>query len=124
MTNAFLARYGRKVYMDPNSGCWIWLGAVKARDYGLIRVNRRLRLAHVLAYEMTFGPVPKGKELDHKCRVHPCVRPDHCEAVTHRVNVLRGLRAVKPSHCHQGHPMTGDNIYVSVGKRSCRICTL
>jgi hypothetical protein len=36
------------------------------------------------------GPVPEGMELDHLCRVHPCVNPEHLEPVTPRENKLRG----------------------------------
>ena len=36
------------------------------------------------------GPVPDSLELDHLCRNRYCVNPSHLEAVSYRVNVLRG----------------------------------
>ena len=49
-----------------------------------------IRYAHIVYYERRFGRVPKGKMLDHLCRVRPCVNPDHLEPVTNQVNSQRG----------------------------------
>lgn len=42
------------------------------------------------AYEMEVGPIPAGKEIDHRCRARTCQNPAHLEAVTHRENMIRG----------------------------------
>jgi len=47
--------------------------------------------AHRFYYERINGPIPDGLELDHLCRVHSCVNPDHLEPVTHTVNMRRGI---------------------------------
>lgn len=125
----FLARYGNKIQPEPNSGCWLWIGAWSDRGYGVVRKNKRIMFAHRLSYEMEYGAVPDGLELDHKCRVKCCVRPDHLEAVTHHVNVLRGDRTKKKYICKRGHALTKDNLYVylvghSTFSRSCKICVL
>jgi hypothetical protein len=49
--------------------------------------------AHRFAYELMVGPIPEDLELDHLCGVRECVNPRHLEAVTHLVNVRRGLAA-------------------------------
>lgn len=125
----FLARYYKKIQPEPMSGCWLWSGAWSERGYGVVRKNKRLMFAHRLSYEMTNGKVPKGLELDHKCRVKCCVRPDHLEAVTHRINVLRGDRTKKHTHCKRGHALTKENLYVYVSgedsfSRACKSCVL
>ena len=54
--------------------------------------------------------------------------PEHLEPVTVRENLLRGegpsaLHA-KKTHCPQGHPYAGDNLYIhpTRGLRYCRTC--
>lgn len=67
--------------------CWIWKGrACRGQGYA----SAKHRRAHVIYYELRFGPVPPGLELDHLCEQKRCVNPDHLEPVTHAENVRRG----------------------------------
>lgn len=53
---------------EPNSGCWIWLGAHRGRGYGTIRHHGNTTLAHRLSYELTAGVViPSGSFVCHRC---------------------------------------------------------
>lgn len=63
------------------STCWIFTGSPKSR-YGRIGNN----LAHRVAYEANYGPIPEGLVVRHKCDVPKCVRPDHLELGTHADN--------------------------------------
>src|SRR4051794_17775366 len=68
---------------------------------GYVRVNSRL--AHKVAWEDVFGPVPKGYDLHHRCENKACRRITHLEAlrtVTHR----RRHPKIHTTHCPQGHP--------------------
>jgi hypothetical protein len=75
--------------------CWIWQRAAggprKDNQYGIMTVDGQYVRSHIWYYEQRFGSVPAGMELDHLCHVTLCCNPDHLEAVTHRVNVQRGL---------------------------------
>ena len=72
--------------------CWVW--SLRTNNgYGVLSFRGRQWYAHRLIYEATHGPVPRGKELDHVCRVTACVNPDHVEPVTHAENVQRGKTA-------------------------------
>lgn len=116
---------------DPNSGCWLWLGMVDAKGYGLITVRQRKFRAHRLAYTEWAGPIPDSMVIDHKCRNPSCINPSHLEVVTSRENTLRGLvgswHRVK-THCPHGHPYSGDNVSYGTGKfpgqtrRNCKTC--
>lgn len=118
-----LERFLEKVSVDA-SGCWPWVGALKSNGYGSFRgVDHTVVHAHRFSYELFVGPIPEGLALDHLCRVRHCVNPDHLEPVTARENGRRGLLGEAKTHCAQGHPYDGDNVYVSPrGWRSCRAC--
>jgi len=118
---------------EPTSGCWLWTGDVNAYGYGQMyagKVEKRSRrlLAHRCAWELLRGPIPHGLELDHLCRNHACVNPDHLEPVTHAENMARSARA-RQTHCKHGHELTPENVLVrrrgpggTWKTRRCRQC--
>jgi hypothetical protein len=113
--------------IDMLSGeCWLWTRALWRNGYGKVKVNGRVTYAHRFLYELCVGPIPKGLELDHLCRNHACVNPEHLEPVTPTVNNRRGLRGVLKATCAQGHAWIEENIYVrpNDGVRKCHICQL
>lgn len=121
---ALVDRFWAKVSKDK-TGCWLWLGYVDAKGYGVFGVgDRRLMKAHRFSYEIAKGPVAVGLQLDHTCRIRNCVNPAHLEPVTNRENVIRGNSARGPKpNCKHGHPLSGPNLYINPrGDRECRSC--
>jgi hypothetical protein len=119
-----------KVVIDEN-GCWIWQGHIGPKGYGQVRGLGGTRPAHQSAYEQWKGPLPKGTEPDHLCKVRSCVNPDHLEAVSHHENLHRGdtltARNAAKTHCPQRHPYAGDNLIIRICRngtlgRVCRTC--
>ncbi len=119
-----LERFEKLMTPEPMSGCWIWLGGIDGNGYGhFLREEGRLTLAHRWSYEYFIGPIPAGLQIDHLCRVRPCVNPRHLEPVTPLINTRRGGPATK-THCRRGHEFTKDNTaYYRPGRRTCRECT-
>lgn len=72
-------------FITKGEGCWDWKGA-PPNYYGSIKVQGKMRPAHVVMYELEVGPIPDGKLLDHRCRRPQCVRPDHLRIATHKQN--------------------------------------
>lgn len=67
--------------VQKSDGCWLWIaGGDGKTGYGRIREGRAGRptlLAHRVAWELTFGPIPDGLFVCHHCDTPRCVRPDH-----------------------------------------------
>ncbi len=90
------------VHPEPNSGCWLWLGAVNpVSGYGTLGVNGKNKYAHVFAYQHFKGPIPTGREVDHVCRVRCCVNPDHLRVATRQQN-LAGIRKYRGTSRYKG----------------------
>jgi hypothetical protein len=117
-------RLQSKILPEPNSGCWIWMGALSEAGYGRDWNSR----AHRVTYEALRGPIPDGMVLDHKCRTRCCVNPDHLEPVTDRENLMRGntpaRKNAEKTHCKRGHEFTPKNTRVSMAGSGtkCRVC--
>lgn len=114
-------RFWAKV--NKTETCWLWTGCSASKwGHGKFMDRGKNWKAHRWAYEALVGPIPEGLTLDHLCRVPACVNPSHLEPVTLAENVRRQGAAV--THCPQGHPLSGSNLYVvpKSGHRKCRTC--
>lgn len=122
-----IAKIESRCIPEPNTGCWLWTGFVRADGYSQAHLaGYGKQYGHILSYEAHIGKVPIGLELDHLCRVRCCVNPRHLEAVTRRVNTLRGIspaaRQARQTHCLRGHELSGANLYRKNRHRYCRAC--
>lgn len=122
-----LSELTQRVLIEPVNGCWLWTGSIDADGYAQVSRGGRMTVAHRVFYELVVGPIPAGMEIDHLCRKRACVNPSHLEAVTHRINTLRGdtipARYAARTHCSKGHELSGENLASrSDGARTCRHC--
>ena|SRR5688500_3393173 len=62
---------------NANGGCWHWMGRVQRGGYGEFCLNGKNQLTHRLSYTLTYGEIPDGKIICHKCDVRICCNPDH-----------------------------------------------
>lgn len=131
----------------PNA-CWTWTLAPKNTGYGVYS-NKIVgqRSAHVYAYVLTNGEVPKGQHIDHichnedlncpggrECRHRLCCNPAHLEAVSPKENSERAHgprnRGSQKTHCIHNHLYDEANTMwikkIRNGKtydtRMCRTC--
>lgn len=116
---------------EPNSGCFLWIGALQKDGYGTLRSDGRSLLAHRAAWEAAFGTPPADKYVLHKCDVPWCVNPAHLYIGTQFDNMGDAVRRrrhsnSKKTHCKRGHELSGENLYEYTNKgrpaRCCRHC--
>ena len=121
------ARVVAHLIPQPN-GCLNWEGHCSEWGYGQVNIDGRIVYVHKQVWEWAHGPVPKGWEVDHKCRNKQCGNLDHLEAVPKRINGLRGVspaaQHAKKTTCPNGHPYDrrSPRPYGGFG-RYCSICT-
>ena len=113
-------RIEENIEIDQN-GCWLWLKHKNKKGYGRFRFKGIRQYTHRASYELYVGPIPKGLQIDHLCRVRACCNPTHLEPVTCAINIKRGERANK-THCPQGHEYSEENTYRWRTYRQCRAC--
>lgn len=128
MPEAIDSRFDSKWTPEPNTGCYIWVGALQSDGYGSFWVGEKTTKAHRFAFERAGGVLVDGMVLDHACRVRNCVNPAHLRQVTQRENVhAPGSEAVAAkhaarTHCPQGHEYSPENTKIHLGMRRCREC--
>ncbi len=127
MRDIDVVRFHSRYIPVPESGCWLWLGPLHKTGYALFYWNGKQSYAHRFSHEAFKGQIHEGLQIDHLCRVQCCVNPDHLEAVTLKVNVLRGISPIannsRETHCPAGHAYSYENTYVPPsGGRYCRSC--
>jgi hypothetical protein len=106
--------------VNAETGCWEWNRALDAYGYGAITADGRRWKAHRLAYHLFKGPVPDDMAVDHMCRNHRCVNPDHLRLLTRGENA--DANRIK-THCPSGHAYDDANTYRNRrGNRICRAC--
>ena len=112
--------------VKKTENCWLWTGTHVEQGYGYFSLRGKSVLAHRFSYQLKFGNIPAGLQLDHTCRVKDCVNPAHLEAVTHSENQRRkwGYRNNTPkTKCVRNHPLNKESIYVDKrGRKSCKSC--
>ena len=69
-------RFWNKV--QKGDGCWEWTACRNPSGYGMIIDDeRRTRLSHRIAWQLTNGPIPQGVCVLHRCDNPPCCNPGH-----------------------------------------------
>lgn len=63
--------------VTTNTGCMEWSGSRNEHGYGSLRINHILVKAHRFAWELTYGPIPSGVDVCHRCDNPPCCNPQH-----------------------------------------------
>jgi hypothetical protein len=69
-------------HVEKGDSCWLWTGHTTSDGYGQYRPGSssdgvKQWRAHRFAWQITFGNIPHGMLVCHKCDTPVCVNPDH-----------------------------------------------
>lgn len=67
--------------------CWYWKGGHDRYGYGRYLKAGKLVAVHREMYERTYGPIPEGNVIRHKCDNPGCCNPEHLLAGTQADNM-------------------------------------
>jgi len=72
----------KKREIDPNTGCWMWVGGWNMRGYGYLSLPRPYSRRHYLvqnvaAYIWLDLPLDSSKFIFHTCNMRACFNPEH-----------------------------------------------
>jgi hypothetical protein len=90
-------------HRGPYNGCWEWTGGVVNKNdewaqYGRVNIKGKLFLTHRLVYEISYGEIPEGLEVCHKCDNTLCWRPDHLFLGTRTENTHDAVKKGRMAH--------------------------
>lgn len=128
--DALKALIKSQIRIDEN-GCWIWTGPLHERKYGsiMLRPYEQHRINRVSLKLFKPDEFVPGCDALHKCQSDFCIHPDHLYWGTNSDNMKDAVRdgthrQTRKTHCPQGHPYSGSNLFIDKSKRRrCRTCS-
>lgn len=100
-------KFWAKVDVSCHGDCCEWRGAIMKNGYGVCGMLGE-HLAHRVAWRLTFGDIPRGMFVCHKCDNRKCCNPEHLFLGTAKDNSMdmaakgRSVYQRNPWKCKRG----------------------
>lgn len=105
MKKLVIDRVLSRIEKIPESGCWIFMGALHDSGYGICGIEgTKVDRVHRITYRHFIGEIPKGLFVLHRCDVRACCNPHHLFIGTNQDNVndmiAKGRNSKPPRNLH------------------------
>jgi hypothetical protein len=103
LTEKSREHFESRCFPITESGCWIWMGAIKKAKpgYGWVRSKGKSWAAHRLSWTLHRGPIPAARHVLHRCDIPLCVNPDHLFLGTAADNMRDMAQKDRPAREHR-----------------------
>lgn len=81
-----------------SDGCWLWTGRLSQKGYGVLYWSGAKVRAHRLAWTLTYGEIPAGQSVLHRCDVRNCCNPAHLFLGSHAENMADMVAKLRQHH--------------------------
>jgi hypothetical protein len=125
-----LDTFFNKVDVRGDNECWPWRRSLGSHGYGQIGWNGKdgrptVTTAHRVAWITVHGNIPPLHSVRQICGSRVCENPGHLKLLkTSLANFEAASNNRDKTHCPKGHPYEGENLFMVVNERRCRICAL
>lgn len=128
-TRPILERFWEKVERTPN--CWLWKGFRDKNGRASFYMDGQPRSASRISFMLTYGSIPFGKFVLHKCDVPFCVNPTHLELGNQSMNMKQAVTRHRSKwytkkSCKKGHEYNLQNTKYGFRRgwrdRVCLLC--
>lgn len=108
----FIKKFWEKINIGGSDECWKW--RKNSGGYARVRRNGTSEAAHRVAYSISFGEIPFGMNILHKCDNPPCCNPAHLLLGTHKDNMQdkakKGRSNIPSGENHGNAKLTYENV--------------
>lgn len=111
MNAAAAERFESKVEKIPEAGCWVWMGSLNNKGYGVFSLNRKQKYAHRVSYQLYNGPIPDGLYVLHRCDNPACVSPTHLFLGTQKDNMRDMMAKGRRKWERGGNGRSGEGVH-------------
>lgn len=87
-----MSRFEKFVMPEPNTGCHLWMGALRGKGYGSFSIGNKDHIASRVAYELYTGHIPENMVVCHSCNQPSCVNPNHLYIGSYSDNTQQAVR--------------------------------
>lgn len=97
--------FWKNIDVQGPDDCWDWRRAKTAAGYGRVQFQGKSTGTHRVAWELTYGAIPEGMVVCHRCDRPSCCNPAHLWLGTPSQNQFDSIQKGRHNSC------TGRNLY-------------